>query len=590
MAEGAPRARSAASRRLSFRQVFVEPDRAEGRPAGRPEQLLARLRAAGPDAADRRPRRRDDAARGDAARSPLREVAAVFGDDFARRLAEAPRRRVERPARVLLRPPPRPRPRARRARGAEPRRGPPARRARDPRRAAEEGARRSSTNGSSRSTRSRSRCRRSTPAPAPGRRGRGTVSEAASSCSSRRRALALAVLAATGERPRGPPRLPRAARDGARRPTRSSGRSRPAARSRSPIAPVIPDGCRLSTPDRQQLTPGAFVVRGTLTCAGGLAGKTIAIAGLETTVTDVLVRLHHADGRLESHLLRPANPSVTLGGVTSATERALRLRPARRPAHPARRRPPALRPRAAADRLGPLDAGEDDHVVHRGPQHHAGDRDARLRERAAAAAQRRDRAQHPLPRPGDRPRLARARRASRSATRGSWRSRSACSTASASRAGLTRDGPAEGRDPARAPPLQRRRRDRAGRVRPPRRPPRALVPRPRGPLAARRRAAAGLRRRDARGLLDDPADARFSSGGRDDSAARSRDPCALAAAALARPRPRPRRAGARRGLPRGPPPPGLRPRPRPRDGRRRALGRAARSARRSGCCRSRSRW
>ena len=35
------------------------------------------------------------------------------------------------------------------------------------------------------------------------------------------------------------------------------------------------------------------------------------------------MRLHHADGRLESHLLRPTTPSVTLGGVTSAGARAL---------------------------------------------------------------------------------------------------------------------------------------------------------------------------------------------------------------------------------------------------------------------------
>jgi hydrogenase/urease accessory protein HupE len=89
------------------------------------------------------------------------------------------------------------------------------------------------------------------------------------------------------------------------------------------IAPVIPRDCRLATSDRQQLSPGAFVVRGTLTCRGGLAGKTIEIAGLEATITDVLVRLHHADGRLESHLLRPTTPSVTLGGVTTAGERAL---------------------------------------------------------------------------------------------------------------------------------------------------------------------------------------------------------------------------------------------------------------------------
>jgi hydrogenase/urease accessory protein HupE len=83
------------------------------------------------------------------------------------------------------------------------------------------------------------------------------------------------------------------------------------------IAPVFPEGCRLATRDRQQVTPGALISRGTLVCKDGLAGKSIAIAGLETTITDVLVRVHHADGRLESHVLRPASTSVTLGGVTS---------------------------------------------------------------------------------------------------------------------------------------------------------------------------------------------------------------------------------------------------------------------------------
>ena len=88
------------------------------------------------------------------------------------------------------------------------------------------------------------------------------------------------------------------------------------------IAPVVPEGCRLATPDRQQLTPGAVVVRGTLACAGGIAGKTLHIAGLETTVTDVLVRITHADGRVESHLLRPATPTLKLGAATSGVERA----------------------------------------------------------------------------------------------------------------------------------------------------------------------------------------------------------------------------------------------------------------------------
>jgi hydrogenase/urease accessory protein HupE len=89
------------------------------------------------------------------------------------------------------------------------------------------------------------------------------------------------------------------------------------------IAPVVPKECRLVTPGQEQLAPGAVVVRGNLSCPGGIAGKTMAIAGLEATITDVLVRVKHADGRLESHLLRPTNPAVTFGGGGSNLERAL---------------------------------------------------------------------------------------------------------------------------------------------------------------------------------------------------------------------------------------------------------------------------
>lgn len=89
------------------------------------------------------------------------------------------------------------------------------------------------------------------------------------------------------------------------------------------IAPVMPEGCRLATPDRQQqLSPGAVIVRGTLACQGGIAGRTLRVSGLETTITDVLVRIEHLDGRVESHLLRPATPAVTLGAATTRLERA----------------------------------------------------------------------------------------------------------------------------------------------------------------------------------------------------------------------------------------------------------------------------
>jgi hydrogenase/urease accessory protein HupE len=88
------------------------------------------------------------------------------------------------------------------------------------------------------------------------------------------------------------------------------------------IAPVIPPGCRLATAGEQQLTPGALVVRGSLACEGGIQAKTLAIDGLASTVTDVIVRVHHADGHLESHLLKPNAPEVTLGATTTGWQRS----------------------------------------------------------------------------------------------------------------------------------------------------------------------------------------------------------------------------------------------------------------------------
>jgi hydrogenase/urease accessory protein HupE len=83
------------------------------------------------------------------------------------------------------------------------------------------------------------------------------------------------------------------------------------------IAPIVPSGCDLATSGEQTLTPGALIVRGVLRCDGGIQGRTLAIDGLESTITDVLVRVHHADGRLESLVLKPISPSVALGAYTT---------------------------------------------------------------------------------------------------------------------------------------------------------------------------------------------------------------------------------------------------------------------------------
>ena len=92
---------------------------------------------------------------------------------------------------------------------------------------------------------------------------------------------------------------------------------------RLPIDPVYPKECAVRGAGDPFVTTGALISRGALECPGGLGGKTIAVAGLEETVTDVLVRVRHADGRTETHLLRPAAASVTLGGDSSGAGRAL---------------------------------------------------------------------------------------------------------------------------------------------------------------------------------------------------------------------------------------------------------------------------
>src|SRR5262245_33254095 len=85
------------------------------------------------------------------------------------------------------------------------------------------------------------------------------------------------------------------------------------------LNPVFPDSCTLTGADRQ-LLPGAMSTRLTLSCPGGLVGSTIRIAGLEDTITNVLVRLYHRDGSEETHLVHPTAPFVTIRGTAGWTE------------------------------------------------------------------------------------------------------------------------------------------------------------------------------------------------------------------------------------------------------------------------------
>jgi hydrogenase/urease accessory protein HupE len=85
--------------------------------------------------------------------------------------------------------------------------------------------------------------------------------------------------------------------------------------------PVLPESCARAGAEKKRMAPGALMTRATVDCEGGLRGQTIRIAGLEATLTDVMIRVTHLDGFKETHLLRPTSTSVTIGGSSSG-ERA----------------------------------------------------------------------------------------------------------------------------------------------------------------------------------------------------------------------------------------------------------------------------
>jgi hydrogenase/urease accessory protein HupE len=87
---------------------------------------------------------------------------------------------------------------------------------------------------------------------------------------------------------------------------------------RMPLMPVFPETCRQLADARSDRAGAAWVFTANLECLGGLAGRTITIDGLEAFFTDALVRVQHADGSVETHLLKPVQPAVTLRAAGEA--------------------------------------------------------------------------------------------------------------------------------------------------------------------------------------------------------------------------------------------------------------------------------
>ena len=70
----------------------------------------------------------------------------------------------------------------------------------------------------------------------------------------------------------------------------------------------FPEGTTNTSEPRTMMLNGAFTERWSIRREGGLSGETIQIAGLNQTMTDVLVRLERLDGTTQVSRLLPSSP------------------------------------------------------------------------------------------------------------------------------------------------------------------------------------------------------------------------------------------------------------------------------------------
>ena len=88
------------------------------------------------------------------------------------------------------------------------------------------------------------------------------------------------------------------------------------------IHPVFPENCRPVGKVNSYRGADSYTERLSITCPGGLNGRTIAIDGLAATMTDVLVRIEFADGTTWTQRLKPSVPAAAIPKTASRLQTA----------------------------------------------------------------------------------------------------------------------------------------------------------------------------------------------------------------------------------------------------------------------------
>lgn len=84
------------------------------------------------------------------------------------------------------------------------------------------------------------------------------------------------------------------------------------------VEPVFPELCKVSGYENRTGVIGAVVRSTSLACESSLRGERIELAGLDATLTDVLVRVSSNDGSLQALRATPDAPMVELSGDVTA--------------------------------------------------------------------------------------------------------------------------------------------------------------------------------------------------------------------------------------------------------------------------------
>jgi hydrogenase/urease accessory protein HupE len=85
---------------------------------------------------------------------------------------------------------------------------------------------------------------------------------------------------------------------------------------------LLPGSCSETMTPAARNTGSAQVTRWTVHCDDGLVNQSIVIAGLENTLTDVLARVRHLDGAVQTARITPGKPAFTVAGSPGSLELA----------------------------------------------------------------------------------------------------------------------------------------------------------------------------------------------------------------------------------------------------------------------------